>query len=228
MLNMPSSVAPIFPPPRKDSAMDMKLGLRPSVVAAACAALLAGAAFAQTPAAAAAARASTRGGARRPRTGLDLHQQHRHLQPIRVPRHFADQRKARRPGRLRREPQERLLCRHLALQRQLALRLPMRRVEQPRMGHVRRLQVGPRSRLRVGQRLPLLLLPWQLSVRIHESRHHRVLHRAQLEDAAAEVELSAWATRPSASPTRAAATTSKATSTGMSSTRSTTTSARSR
>ena len=64
-----------------------------------------------------------------------------------------------------------------------------RRVGQPRMGLLRRLQVGAAGRLRARPGRPLLLLPGQLSERLHEAEHDRTLRRADLEDAAGEVQL---------------------------------------
>ncbi len=112
--------------------MNQKQRLRTSIAAAALAALFAGSALAQTP-------APARGpGAARAR--LDVHRQRRPLQPIRVPRHFADQREAGAAGRLRPRPQERLLRGHVGIEHLVAVGRQSRRVREPGMGFLRRLQ----------------------------------------------------------------------------------------
>ena len=94
-------------------------------------------------------------------------------------------------------------------------------IRQPRMGLLRRLQVDAAAGLRRRPRRPVLLVPRQLSARLHEAEHDRAVRRAQLEDAAGEVQLQRQqhVRLPRFATAR---TTSRATSTGTSSTRSTT------
>ena len=118
--------------------MNQKLRLRSSLAAAALAATFAGSALAQTPAA-----RRRRAGAR---TRLDLHRQRRPVQPVRVPRHFANQREAGAPGRLRPRAQERLLRRHVGVEHLVAVRRQPRRLGVARVGLLRRLQVAAAGR----------------------------------------------------------------------------------
>ena len=89
------------------------------------------------------------------------HRQRRHLQPVHLPRHLADRRQARAPGRLRLRALERLLRRHLGVERQLARGLRALHPQlEPRVGLLRRLQGElRRQRLLLRRRHDLLLLP---------------------------------------------------------------------
>ena len=151
---------------------------RSVVRAVACSALLSTAAIAQTPPPAAPARA-----------GLHADRERRPLQPIHLPRHRADRRQARRAGRLRLDPFERLLPRHLGIEHQLARGLRRLHALQPRVGFLRRLQeqFPGQRRLVLRRRHALLLLPGQPQSRLRERQHVGNLRRAQLEMARREV-----------------------------------------
>ena len=129
--------------------------------------------------------------ARRTGTGarLDVHRQRRHFQPVRFPRHFADQREARDPGRLRCRAQERLLRRHLGVEHQLDLGRAARRQRQHGMGFLRRLQVRAAERLQRRRRRAAVLLSRQLSGRRDQGRHHRALCEPRLEVPVGQVQL---------------------------------------
>ena len=108
--------------------------------------------------------------ARQGRAGLDLHQQHRPLQPVRVPRHHA--RPTRSPRSRAASTSATRAASTSAPGRRTSAGSPdsaARRVGQHGVGLLRRLQGQPARRLRLRPRRPLLLVPRHLPRRLHQA-----------------------------------------------------------
>ena len=110
-------------------------------------------------------RAGADAPARASRAGLHAHRERRPVQRIHLPRHLADRRQARGAGRLRLGAFERLLSRHVGIQRQLARGLRRLHALQPRVGFLRRLQgqlqrrTGPTTSARSTTTTPARAIP---------------------------------------------------------------------
>ena len=151
------------------------------------------------------------GRTRRARARLHARVEARPLQRVRIPRHFADFREARRAVEHRLHAQERLLPRHVPVEHQMAeghrrgerLQHQCRR----RVGHLRRIPLRVREGLDRRRGVPALRVP-ELERLQSQAQHRRGVHR-RLRRVPGPRSTRTRSTTRSACPTARAATTSR-------------------